>query len=248
MYSSQDGCFRTLIGIAIGCALALPATAGAIDWNFGAIGITGATEFTADALKATEVSHIVFTGPTTFSEHGFAKVTGVTEGGVVTTPAGLGTDYSLYFGFDITGDLVTSHFTTFDMTLYAVNGVTVFGIDGSNNAFVDNGGNTAIAVATNSLLDGTIGGMPGSDLFAESYSIFSATGPGAAALLAPGLPAVLHGNFFHSASEPGGISFGMDGSVIIQGGDDTMSFSPEPGTWMLLAGGLPGIWWLRRRR
>jgi hypothetical protein len=238
--------FQTFPALAIGCALAHPAAAGVISWDLSAAGIAGASAFTADALKATEVSHIVFDSPTTFFEHGFAKITGIMNDGVVSTPTGLNTDYSLYFDFTATGSVVTGHMSTFAMTLYAVNGVSTFGIDAGNNAFVDNGANSAVQLATNTLIDGTIAGAPGSDLSAESYSLFLATPAGAPALLGPQLPSILHGQFFHSISEPGGITMVADG-MVLQGGDDTLSFVPEPSSTMLLLGGIPAILFLRRR-
>lgn len=153
----------------------------------------------------------------------------------------------MYFDFSATGDLVTSHFTSFTMTLYGVDGVSTFGIDGGNDAFVDNGFNTPIQLATNALIDGTVAGGPGTDLSAESFSTFSATLAGAPVFLSPALPAVFHGQFFHSILEPGGITAVGDGFVL-QGGDDTLSFTPEPSSAFLLLAALPGILLLRRRR
>jgi len=129
-----------------------------------------------------------------------------------------------------------------------VDGVSTFGINGSNAAYVDNGSNTAVTVATNALIDGSIAGAPGTDLSAESLSTFSSTMSGAAAFLSPELPATFHGAFFHSASEPGGITFPGDGTVVIQGGDDTLTFTPEPGSVALLLGGLPALVLFARRR
>jgi hypothetical protein len=238
--------FEFLIALALGCAAAHPAIAGDIDWDLSAIGLAGASDFTADALKATEVSHIIFTGPTTFFEHGFAQVTGILDNGNVSTPTGLNSTYSLYFDFTATGDLVTNQFTTFGMTLYGVNGASVFGLDASNNAFVDNGLNTPIELATNVLISGTIGGGPGTDLSADSFSIFSSTLAGAPVFLSPDLPSEFHGAFFHSMLEPGGITLVADG-IALHGGDDTLTFIPEPSSLLLLFGGLPAILLLRRR-
>ena len=91
-----------------------------------------------------------------------------------------------------------------------------------------------------------------SDLFADSVSVFSATAGGTAAFGGPQLPALFHGAFFHSAAEPGGITLETAGpnliGVIINGGDDTLGFIPEPGPFLLLLGGIPAVLVLRRKR
>lgn len=236
----------TLAALALGCALARPAAAGPIIWDLSAIGITGATSFTADALKATENTHISITGPTTFFEHGFAKVTGISENSVISTPTGLNSTYSLYFEFAVSGSLVTQQFTSFSMDLYAVDGVTVFGYDANDNAVVDNGANVATLLATNTLVSGSIGGIPFlTPLSADSFSTFTPTAAGTPVFLSPQLPALFHGAFFHPVTD---ISPAIDGGFKLTGGDDTLSFVPEPCSLLLMLGGLPGLLLLRRRR
>ncbi len=237
---------KLLTAISIGCALGYPAIAGPIVWDPSAIGLTGASSFTADALKGNETSHIMFTGPTSFVEHGFIKVTGILQNGLVTTPNGLNSTYSLYFDFTATGDSATGVLDTLGLTLYGVNGEAIFGIDGSNNAFVDNGSRVAVALATNAFIKGMIGGAPGTDLSADTFSTFSATPAGKPVFLSPSLPAVFHGAFFHSVLEPGGIAFVSDG-IVLRGGDDTLTFVPEPSSLALLICGLGGILIFRRK-
>ncbi|MCX6598891.1 MAG: flocculation-associated PEP-CTERM protein PepA [Acidobacteria bacterium] len=241
---------KTRLGILaalLASTLTLPATAGHLTWDMSAVGLPGSSSFSADALKATEVSHIMFTGPTTWIEHGFAKITGVLNGGVQSVPTGLNSDYSLYFDFTATGDLMTGTIDTLAMTLYGVAGVANFGLDASNNAFVDNGANLPLALATITFLKGTIGGAPGTDLSANIWGTFAATKGGAPAFLSPSLPAPFYGKFFHPVSEPGGITLVADG-IVLNGGDDTLQFVPEPSSLALLASGLTGALWLRRRR
>lgn len=240
--------YAALSTMLLTAALASPAQAGQLTWDFSAVGLPGASSFTADALKATEVSHIQFTGPTTWMEHGFAKITGVLLGGVQSVPAGLNSDYSLYFDFTATGDLLTGTIDSLAMTLYGVAGVASFGVDGSNNAFVDNGGNLPLALATISFLQGNIGGAPGTDLSANIWGTFAANKGGAPAFVSPSLPALFYGKFFHPISEPGGITLVADG-MVLNGGDDTLQFVPEPSSLALLAGGLAAgaMAWRRRR-
>lgn len=237
---------KHLATLALLFTCAAPASAVPFTWDPSAVGLAGASAFSGDALKATEVSHIVFTGPTTWVEHGYAKITGVLDGGVQSTPTGLNSSYTLYFDFSGAGDMATGHFSSASMTLYGVDGVSSFGIDGSNNAYVDNHGNTAVALATNTLIDGTTGGAPGSDMYADLWTWFAATPAGASMFLSPTLPWQFYGHFFHPISEPGGITFVADG-VVLNGGDDTLSFVPEPAVLLLLAGGLPGLLAFRRR-
>jgi hypothetical protein len=219
--------------------------AASINWDLSAIGISGATSFTADALKATENTHISITGPTTFVEHGFAQVIGILENGVISSPDGLNTAYSLYFEFIVGGSLVTQQFTSFSMDLYAVDGVTVFGYDGSDNATVDNGANSAILIATNTMIGGSIGGIPFvTPLTAESFSTFTPTFAGLPAFLSPQLPNVFHGAFFHPISDIGPAA---DGGFKLTGGDDTLKFVPEPSSLLLFLGGVPAFILLRRR-
>ena len=226
---------------------AVPLSAGQLTWDLSAVGLPGASAFSADALKATEVSHIKFTGPTTWIENGLARVTGILNGGVTSVPAGLNSDYSLYFDFTATGDLMTATIDTLSMTLYGVAGVASFGIDGANNAYVDNGANVPIALATISLLKGNIAGAPGTDLSANIWGVFSATKTGAPVFVSPSLPAVFYGAFFHPISEPGGITLVADG-IVLNGGDDTLQFVPEPSSVALFVTGVAGTLAIRRRR
>lgn len=232
--------------LAFGLVFTGPAAAVPFTWDPGLVGLAGASAFSGDALKATEVSHIQFTGPTTWQEHGYAKITGIASGGSVSVPAGLNSSYTLYFDFSGTGDMALGTFSTASMTLYGVDGASTFGIDGNNDAFVDNGANVPVALATNSLISGITGGAPGGDLSADLWTVFSPTPAGAAMFLSPSLPWTFYGHFFHPVSEPDGVQFVPDGIVLI-GGDDTLSFVPEPVSALLLAAGLPGLLLFRRR-
>ena len=86
-----------LIGaLSVSLMLAESALAGKIfTWDPSVAGLNRAAPFTGDALKATEVSHIVFTGPSTWTEHGYAKITGILNNGVFSVPTGLNSTYTL---------------------------------------------------------------------------------------------------------------------------------------------------------
>lgn len=249
------GATRHALGaLAIGLMVAAPAQANvSFTWDPSAIGLTGSA-FSADALKATEVSHISFTDAFgNWAEHGYAKITGVLNNNVLSVPTGLNSTYTLYLDFSGTGNVGVGQFFTATETLYMVNGVSTFGINGNNDAFVDNGVNTAIALATSTLIQGTTGQV-GNDLFANLWTTFAPTANGALVFNQPQpFPNIFYGNFYHSASEPGGVTPIFVGGnpnpvgFVLNGGDDTLSFIPEPISLLLFAGGLPGVWFFRRK-
>jgi len=244
---------KTVGALSIALAFAQPVNAVPFTWDPSLVGLAGASSFSGDALKATEVSHIHFTSPSTWEEHGFAKITGIVDHGVESTPSNLNSNYTLYFKFDGTGDFASSAFTSATVTLYGVNGASTFGIDGNHDAFVDSGVNTAVPLAINTLVKGTSGGGAGSDLFADLWTTFAPTAAGAAMFLAPYLPGGFYGHYLHPLAEQGGVQFIADGGgnltdIVLNGGNDTLSFIPEPASLMLLAGGLPGLLRFRRRK
>ena len=237
---------NTLATLVVGCVLAQPIVANTITFDASTLGIAGASQFSADALKAREVSHIVFDSPTTFAEHGFGQITGILNNGVFSTPTGLNSDYTLYFDFTALGSLITSQITSFSFDFYAVQGASTFGIDGNNDAFVNNGANIPKLLATNTFIAGIIGGAPGTDLFALSISNFSPTANGSLSFSSPDLPRQFVGQFFHSMNEPGGITLLQNG-IVLNGGDDTLQFVPEPSSALLLLSSLPIALFLRRK-
>lgn len=259
---AQSGATLVSLGaLVIGLALAEPVGALPFTWNPGAVGLNGATPFTGDALKLSEYSHTKVVSPTTWSEHGYLQVTGIVNNNAVSVPTGLNSDYSLYLDYENTGTIYTGKFDTLSMTLYGVEGVSSFDLDGNLDAYVNNAG-TPIQLATLEFDSGFVGGIPGvTAVIAEMELTFLADPNALSVFLAPLDSQTIKGNFFH----PGVFAavFGPDGGLTdfaFKGGDNTLSFVqaggeagpvdavPEPGAMLLWAGGWSTLLHFPRRR
>ena len=214
MFFYQSVAIRNAIGVlVVGLALAAPADATVFRFDPSAIGLNG-DAFTADALKADEVSHIVFSDATHWTEHGYARITGAQFSGGAVATTGLNSTYTLYLDFGGTGDMATNTFSSATMTLFGVDGLSTFGIDGNNDAHVENP-LAPIVLANASLVWGTTGQTvidPGSsteppkiDFFADLLTTFTPVAAYAGFFAQPAdffsltSPLYAFGNFFHAA-------------------------------------------------
>ncbi len=245
------GIYRIIAALLMGLGLSLPSHALPFTLNPSNVGINGPS-FTADALKATEASHIVFDSVNTnlWTEHGYAQITGAVSNGLVFTPTGLNNTYSLYFEFGGTGDQSTNLFNTAYMRFFAVNGQATFSIEAvTHNALVDTHGNTPVLLSNSDLLWGTTGqkfiapgNPPKIDFFASLMTTFSPTLTGLPFFNLPPNTNNLFGDFYHEAS---GVSL-LQGEVVLVGGDDTLVFLSEPDSLILFAFGLSGLFFANR--
>lgn len=153
--SAQHGAVQNFLGaLAICLAVAEPVSAGSstpivlptpIRFPTAVLPSTPAvppnmpTDFAGQTLKVAEYSHTKTAPPATsddiasWSEHGYLKVTGFVNQGIVSVPTGLNSDYSLYLDYVNTGKVpkdppsgATGVFNTLSMTLYGVAGVSTF--------------------------------------------------------------------------------------------------------------------------
>lgn len=224
--------------------------------------VAGASNFTADKLNLLDYSRVdlgtTTGGMTAFTESGYLQVNNASLANNTFNPAGNRSTYSLYFDFSGNGTQSapnfngssTGQFDALTYTLYEAPGASTFGINGSNQPFVNNAGGAPTALATGSLIAGT--------------TSFSTTPLGAAAnidatfieqvlgfIVSPANSTLtLHGAFNNNSQIITVLNGGR--SFTLNGGGGDMSFSavatPEPASMALLGAGLIGIAAIRRRR
>lgn len=229
---------NTLCAAALGVGLLLPvgAAQAAAQLTPETVGLTG------DAIDTTvlvggEVSRIDFgavneAGLVTWQEHGFLIIDQALLSGSLRTPAGLGSDYTLFISLDLQGVQpvgLPGYTESALVSMYAVQGQSVFGFDDQGVAVATHQG-TPVLVA--SLTQALVSTYSYSD---PNYGGALALGALLSGVLVPtsgvgflSEAVQVSGVFYHPIT---GLRFINGGaSVLITGGIDTLTLSavPEP--------------------
>lgn len=249
--------FNTLCAAALGACLMLPvgAVQAAVQVSPAGVGLGGAA-FDTTVLVGGEVSRIDFgapdaSGTATWQERGFLIIDQALLSGGLQVPTGLGSDYTLFFTFDLQGVQPASlpgYTLSAAVSMYAVQGRSVFGFDDEGMAAATHQGTpqqvaslTQATVATYSFADPGYGGAPA--LGAQLNGVLVP----ASGIQFLSAAVSVSGVFYHPIP---GLSFVNGGaSVLITGGFDTLTLSPvpEPATSALWLCGAALIGWQGRR-
>jgi hypothetical protein len=253
---------KVLLGTILSVSLSVAAQAAPVTFTFdpGTV-VAGQPTFTANKLNVLDYARVdlgsTVGGNTAFTETGFLQLNNVSLANNSFTPTGLNSAYSIYFAFNAAGTQSAPTFgassngvfSSLNYTLYEAPGTSTFGIDGSNNPFVNNTG-TPTALATGYL----IGGATGFSVIPGQGVSPNATVTETVQKLVPGFfvqpfmqDLILAGAFNNDVNIVtvlnGGTSFTLDG-----GGGDVTFTVPEPVTLGLLGTGMVALGAIRRRR
>ena len=249
------------------------ASAGAITtWNPSAVGLTGGAIVGFDNFTVSDFARIqVLDGAGHFVEDGVLNVkNGFLNGSNNVATPGLGSTYSLYYVFHATGTqggpipvvantTTTGFFSTLTYTLYATpNSTPTYTVGSGGVTITGNAG--AFALATGTLVDGTLGLTKlkngGFTPFADvTYTVdpcLSAvgvcSGNESAFFVSPAATAKMfeEGNFGATSSQTS-LHNGNEVWIVGGGGNITQEV-PEPFTLSLFGAGLAGAAAIRRRK
>ena len=215
--------------------------------------------FTGDNILISDYSAVTFDGLGNFTDTGFLSVSAIQLGGGTFTPAGLNTDYGLYFAFTGSGTTTVGNptlvptigtFTSLTFTMYGYNGLASFGFAGNTPTETAVG---EVALATGTLISGNAVTVPTGDgsTFTPSAAAkmtFTVV-PGQTAFFVKPKPFynVTFAAFTNTTTQ---VEPFVGGFRIRQGGG-AVNFAtvvPEPETYALMLAGLAAVGFVARRR
>ena len=265
-FPGQSGVKQTLLALALVTAYASASALPVFTLSPGAASpALAGSNVTADNIIVSDFATTVLSG-TTFTQSGLLSVQDFQLGGTVAPAAGLNSTYGLYFQFSGSGTTSTGNpastptfgsFSTLTYTLYGYNGPAAsFGFNGSNVPTVTfaTPGTTPVALATGSLIQGSVGTLPatgGAAGFVPSANASLTFVPvsSEAGFFASPHPfySMALTSFTNTVSqvEP------FDGGFRIRQGGGAVNFAspvPEPETYALMLAGLGAVGWISRRR
>jgi hypothetical protein len=226
----------------------------------GAVGLAG-TAFSGDNILISDYSTVTFDGVGGFTDTGFLSVSAAQLGGSTFTPAGLNSDYGLYFAFTAVGTTTIGDptavptvgaLTSLTYTLYGYNGLASFGFSGNTPSETAAG---EVTLATGSLISGNVVTIPTGDgsTFTPSAAakVSFAVAAGEEAFF--GSPNPFYDLAFAAFTNTTTQVEAFDGGFRIRQGGGAVNFAstpavPEPETYAMLLGGLGVIAFVAKRR
>jgi hypothetical protein len=224
----------------------------------GAAGLKGAS-FTADNILISDYSVVKLDGVGGLTDTGYLSVSALQLGGSTFTPAGLNSDYGLYFAFTAVGTTTTGNplqvptvgnLTSLTYTLYGYNGTASFGFSGNTPTETAIG---EVALARGTLLSGNVVTIPTGDGFtfnpSAAANVTFATAVGQDAFFVS--PTPFYNLAFAAFTNTTTQVEPFEGGFRIRQGGGAVNFAsavPEPETYAMLLGGLAAIGFVAKRR
>ena len=237
-----------------------PASAGPFTWDPSQANppLSGAgSAFTADTINVSTYLNAIHPPDGSFVLNQLLNVVGFQLNGQPATAPGFGSTYGLYFRIDSTGQTIggITTYNTINVSLMADPGnndgsvsASATGISFSNTG--PTGAADDLILGTGTLLSGSLAFNPATMVINAHYVESFAPAPGETGFFGN---STLTGLDIHLTTPRGALQTlppGPDGTFIqlVNGATGQVTAIPEPASMMLLASGLFGLAFVRRRR